>query len=171
MNLRALAISVGVCVVLAVAGNAWAGDGLTSWYPRLIKPRRQVPLWGFVAVGATVYVLEGAVLYRLLVHVDDRANRAVAMTALLAVMICNEAWNYIFFGMRDLRVALATMIGYLAPLTILMTALFAYDSTSGWLLAPYCAWVAYDVWWIRELARLNPPQKAPGAAADQEQIP
>lgn len=156
MNWTALAISVGVCLALATAGNAWVGDGLTAWYPALKKPRLQIPLWGFMLIGVAVYIIDGIVLYRLMTHVDDPADRTVALTAVIVLMICNEAWNYAFFGLRNLPIARATMIGYLAPLAIMMVALVAYDPISGWLMAPYCAWVAYDVWWIGQLVRLNP---------------
>jgi translocator protein len=156
MNWTALVTSVIVCVALAAAGNAWVGEGLKTWYPSLVKPRWQVPLWGFMLVGIAVYVVEGIILYRLQVHVPRVADRVVTIAALSAVMICNEAWNYVFFGLRRLDMALAAMIGFLMPLAVLMIALLAREPTSAALLAPYCVWVAYDVWWIRELARLNP---------------
>lgn len=155
LHLIPLAVSATVCVVLAVAGNAWVGDSLKSWYPQLVKPRAQAPLWTFFVVGATVYLIEGIVLYRLLVHMPTPESKIVSVTALLAVMAYNEAWNYAFFGLRSTLAALVGIVGFLAPLVVLMTALFAYEPTSGWVMASYCAWVIYDVWWVYQLWRLN----------------
>lgn len=151
-----LIASASVCIVLAVLGNLWVGDALTTWYPRLVKPRFLPPLWGFVAVGLAVYLIEGVVLYRLLVNVASLEGKVVAVTALVVLMVCNEAWNYAFFGLRSTLAALVGIVGYLAPLCILMVALFAYEPVSGWLMLPYCAWVVYDVWWVHQLWRLNP---------------
>lgn len=156
MNYAALSVSVLACIVLAAAGNAWVGDGLRTWYPQLTKPRWQIPLWGFMLIGVAVYIVDGIVLYRLMTCVPRWSDRVVAISALAAVMTYNEAWNYAFFGLRSLRIALGAMVGFMAPLGVLMVALFAYDAVSGWLLLPYCVWVVYDVWWIRELVRLNP---------------
>jgi len=151
-----LAIAVSACVLLALLGNVWVGDALKTWYPGLVKPRLLVPLWAFIAVGVTVYVVEGVVLYRLLVCVESLQGKLVAVTALVVLMVYNEAWNYAFFGLRSTLAALVGIVAFLAPLTILMVALFAYEPISGWLMSPYCLWVAYDLWWVCQLRRLNP---------------
>jgi tryptophan-rich sensory protein len=156
VQLIPLLVSVVVCLALAVVGNAWAGDALKTWYPQLVKPRLLPPLWGFIVVGLVVYIAEGIALYRLLVHIDTLEGRIVSVTALLVVMVGNEAWNYAFFGLRSTLAALVGIVAFAAPLTILMVALFCYEPVSGWLLAPYCLWVAYDVWWVYQLWRLNP---------------
>jgi tryptophan-rich sensory protein len=159
-----LAVSVGVCLGLAVLGNLWVGDALKTWYPRLVKPRWLVPLWGFIVVALAVYVVEGVVLYRLLVHVEPPEGKAVAVTALVVLMVANEAWNYAFFGLRSTLAALVGIVAFLAPLIVLMVALFAYEPLSGWLMLPYCAWVVYDVWWVHQLWLLNRGDPAaPGA--------
>jgi tryptophan-rich sensory protein len=156
VELLPLLVSIAVCLLLAVVGNAWTGDALQTWYPKLVKPRLLVPLWAFIAVGVAVYIVEGVILYRLLVHVGSPEAKLVSVTALLAVMIYNEAWNYAFLGMRSTLAALVAIVGFLAPLAVLMVALFAYEPISGWLLLSYCFWVAYDVWWVYQLWRLNP---------------
>jgi tryptophan-rich sensory protein len=163
-----LVVSAAVCVSLAVLGNLWVGDALKTWYPALAKPRFLPPLWAFIVVAVLVYVVEGVALYRLLVHVAAPEGKVVGVTALVAVMVCNEAWNYAFFGLRSTLAALVGIIGFLAPLTVLMVALFAYEPVSGWLMLPYCGWVAYDAWWVHRLWRLNPggPDN-PGAAPDR----
>jgi tryptophan-rich sensory protein len=167
VELVPLLVAVSVCLLLAAAGNAWVGDALKTWYPGLVKPRLLAPLWAFIAVGVAVYVLEGVVLYRLLVFVLTPEGKVVAVTALLVVMVSNEAWNYAFFGMRSTLAALVGIVGFLAPLTVLMVALFAYEVVSGWLLLPYCLWVMYDVGWVYQLWRLNPDRTAaPGATPD-----
>lgn len=155
-----LSISLFLCLFLAVLGNVWVGDALKTWYPTLIKPRLLVPLWAFVAVGIAVYLIEGIVCYRLLVYVTESQNQIVAITALLVLMIYNEAWNYVFFSMRNLQAALVGIVGYCAPLAVLMATLFTYERVSGWIMLPYCLWVVYDVCWVYLLGQLNSEQSA-----------
>jgi tryptophan-rich sensory protein len=167
-----LVVSAAVCIALAVLGNLWVGDALKTWYPSLAKPRLLPPLWAFIAVAVAVYVVEGVVLYRLLVRVAPPEGKVVAVTALVVLMVCNEAWNYAFFGLRSTLAALVGIVGFLAPLTVLMVALFAYEPVSGWLMLPYCAWVVYDVWWVHQLWRLNPGGSAvQGAMSEGTAVP
>lgn len=162
-----LIVSATVCISLAVLGSVWVGDALETWYPGLAKPQFLPPAWAFIAIGIAVYVVEGVVLYRLLVHVVPLEGKVVAGTALVTLMVCNEAWNYAFFGLRSTLAALVGMVGFLAPLIVLMVALFAYDPVSGWLMVPYCALVGYEIWWIHRLWCLNPDRTfEPAAEAD-----
>lgn len=159
LQLSSLAIALVLCVSFALLGNLWVGNALQIWYKPLIKPKFLVPLWGFYLVGVVVYLLDVSVLYRLLVFVESFQGRSITLTAMLIVMLCNEAWNYTFFGIRSLLASLVGIVSFLALLTILMVALFQYDVVSGWLLVPYWGWVIYDVVWVYQLWRLNDSDK------------
>jgi tryptophan-rich sensory protein len=155
VELSSLALSIFICVSLALLGNVWVGDALHTWYKGLIKPKFLVPLWGFYTVGIVVYLLDAIVLYRLLVFIESFQGKSITLTAMIVVMIYNEAWNYAFFGVRSALAGLVGIVAFLAPLTILMVALFQYEVISGWLLVPYCGWVMYDVGWVYRLWQLN----------------
>jgi translocator protein len=73
----------------------------------------------------------------------------------LAVMIANELWNYLFFGLRSMFAGFIGIIIFLVPLTALQLALFHYDSFSAWLLLAYYAWVLYDLVWTFALWQLH----------------
>ena len=100
------------------------GSGLKDWYPRLRKPRWQIPLWASVLVGLIVYVIDGFVAYRILTAVPSTGDRAVALTALVVVMVLNALWNYAFFEYRSTLVGFLGIFGFLGPLLVLQTALF-----------------------------------------------
>lgn len=156
----AIALAAAICLAAAVLGNLWVGDALTTWYPRLNKPRGMAPLWLFILVGVSVYVIEGVVLYRLFTRPLPPAARLVCLTAVVVLIFANEAWNYAFFGLRSTLAALVGIVAFLAPLGNTMAALAAYDPVSAALLVPYCLWVGYDVWWVHQLWRLNPQDAA-----------
>ena len=72
LRIRALLVSVTMCVLFALFGAALVGESLGTWYDALDKPWFLVPLWVFYIVGAVYCVLFATVLYRILVYVEDR---------------------------------------------------------------------------------------------------
>ncbi|HEV2744907.1 MAG TPA: TspO/MBR family protein, partial [Rubrobacter sp.] len=102
-----LALSVGLCVAVAILEGFLTGSGLKDWYPRLRKPWWQIPLWASIAVGLIVYVIDGFVAYRVLTAIPSVGDRWVTLTALVVVMVLNALWNYAFFEYRS------TMVGFL----------------------------------------------------------
>jgi tryptophan-rich sensory protein len=149
-----LALAVAACVALAVFGTALVGNDLGTWYAGLKKPRFLVPLWGFYVVAALYYASFATVLYRLLVHVERR-GRAICLSLALLVMLCNELWNYFFFGWQSTLAGFLGIALFLVPLSFLLLALWRHERTSAKLLVPYYLWVLYDLAWTFELWRLN----------------
>jgi len=152
-----LAYAVGLCAAVAVLEGVLTGSGLRDWYPRLRKPRWQIPLWASVLVGLIVYVIDGFVAYRMLTAVPAVGDRWVALTALVVVMVLNALWNYAFFEYRSTLVGFLGLIGFLGPLLGLQTALFVYDPVAAWAHMAYTLYVlAYDVPLFYAIWRLNP---------------
>lgn len=147
---RPLLTAAGATIAAAVAGNAVISKDDLAWLYGLRRPRMQLPLPGFAAVGIVYYVLLGCVLYR----ATDRRDRTATRLA-LAVLALNEVWNIAFFGRRSVRTGFFGILAFLVPLTALQIAV-SRDRTSSLLLAPYTAWViGYDVPWTMQLWRLN----------------
>lgn len=158
LNPLAVAIAVVVSLGMAVLGALVAGDSLKTWYPTIRHPRFEPPLWGFVVVGLIVYAIDAVVLYRLLMEVTDAALQLIGITALVVVMLYNELWNGLLFRLRSPYAAMIGLAGFVAPLLILVVALFAADGVSGWLMTAYLAWVVgFDAPWIVRLWQLNEP--------------
>src|ERR687898_365886 len=66
-----------------------------------------VPLWTFYLVGLAYYAGGAAVLCGILVYVNDRRGKIASLTLIIIVMLLNELWNYLFFGLRS------TLAGFL----------------------------------------------------------
>jgi len=148
--IRPLVTAVAATTGAAVVGNALISRDDLAWLYGLRRPRMQLPLPGFAAVGVLYYVLMGCVLYR----ATDRRDR-VATRLTLVVLALNEMWNMTFFGRRSVRNGLVGVLVFLVPLTALQIAV-SRDRMSSLLLAPYTAWViGYDVPWTLQLWRLN----------------
>lgn len=142
-------------MLFAALGSALVGDALGGWYAGLRKPSFLVLLPVFYFVGAIYYAVFAIVLYRVLTRVDGRRARALCLSLTLAVMLSNELWNFFFFGLRSTFAGFVGIVAFLVPLTALLAALFRHERASVAVLAPYYAWVLYDVAWTYGLWRLN----------------
>ena len=161
MNLDALdparlAIVVGWTVLMAVLGTVLAGNAVRTWYPSLRKGRIEIPIALFAVVGLICYVLEVIVGYRLLGLVEGSSTVLLTLVALVVVMLYNELWNAALFRLRSPFAALIALLGFFAPLAILLVGCALVDPPSFALIGVYVVWVvAYDLPWIHGLWRAN----------------
>jgi tryptophan-rich sensory protein len=138
-------------VAAAVLGNAFIGSDAMKWFHGLRRPRMQLPMPGFLAVGGLYYISIGTVLYRAAVLGNRRAQRLG-----LVVLVGNELWNVALFGRRSTRNGFAAVLAFTVPLSLLQASV-KDDRTSVLALSPYTAWVVgYDIPWTYLLWRQNP---------------
>jgi tryptophan-rich sensory protein len=150
-----LLAAIAICVLFTLFGNALIGESLGTWYETLDKPWFLIPLWAFYIVGAVYYILFATVLYRILVHVQNRRGRVTALALTVSVLFVNELWNYVFFGLESTLVGFLGIVVFLLPVTALVLALRKYERFSAGLVAIYWIWVLYDFAWTFALWRLN----------------
>jgi tryptophan-rich sensory protein len=143
---------------MAILGTVLAGNAVRTWYPTLAKGRVEIPIPLFAAVGLVCYVFEAIVGYRLLGLLDADETVALVLFALVVVMLYNELWNAALFRLRSPFAALIALLGFLAPLAILLVGCWLVDTPSFVLVGLYALWVVgYDVPWIVGLWRANAP--------------
>jgi tryptophan-rich sensory protein len=151
-----LALVIGWTIAMAVLGTILAGNAVRTWYPTLVKSRIEIPLSLFAVVGLVFYVVDAIVAYRLLERVDQTPVAVLVLVALAVVMLYNELWNAALFRLRSPFAALIALLGFLAPLAILLIGCALVDVPSFVLIAAYVAWVVgYDLPWIHGLWRAN----------------
>lgn len=145
-------IVLGMCAVIAVLGNAFVGEGL-KWFKGLAKSKLLVPMSVFYSVGPIVYAIDAILLYPALGVIEE--GKVLMFVLTLVVMIANELWNYLFFGLRSAFAGFVGIVRFLLPLTLLQVVLFRFDPFSAWLLLAYYAWVLYDLVWTFALWQLH----------------
>jgi tryptophan-rich sensory protein len=152
VNWAAAGITAAVTIVAAVAGNLFIPKAALAWFRALRWPRWLVPYPVLITAGILYYLLMITVLYRAL----DRHDAAV-ITWSIVVLIANEAWNAVFFGLRSTRGGFVGILAFTVPLIGVMIAA-RQDPLSLALLALYAAWVVYDLAWTFALWRNNSPR-------------
>lgn len=137
-NATAAAAAVTCAAVLGSLGT----DVKSAWYRRLRKPRWQPPGWAFGPAWTTLYTLTAVAAARSLNRSSGPRQRNFAV-AFGANMALNAAWNWLFFKAKRPRWSLAEVAVLEASCLELVRRAYRIDRTSGWLLAPYAAWVAF----------------------------
>jgi tryptophan-rich sensory protein len=151
-----LALVVGWTVLMAILGTVLAGDAVRTWYPGLRKGRIEIPIALFAVVGFVFYVVEAIVAYRLIERLDATPTTTLVLVSLVVVMLYNELWNAALFRLRSPFAGLIALLGFLAPLAILLVGCALVDGPSAVLIGVYVAWVVgYDLPWIHGLWRAN----------------
>ncbi|MBD3145807.1 tryptophan-rich sensory protein [Microbispora bryophytorum] len=89
------------------------------------------------------------VLYRAL----DRQDLPAIIWAIV-VIVANETWNAVFFGLRSTLAGFIGMLAFTAPLSALIIAA-RDDFVSLALLLVYALWVVYDIAWTGALWRTS----------------
>jgi tryptophan-rich sensory protein len=112
----------------------------------------------FAIVGLAFYIVDVVVAYRLSGLIDTTPTAALVVVSLIVVMLYNELWNAALFRLRSPFAALIALLGFLAPLAILLVGCALVDTPSFVLIGIYVLWVVgYDLPWINGLWRANEP--------------
>lgn len=118
----------------AVLGNAFVGRESMTWFQNLRRPRMQMPMPGFLLMGAVYYLLMDLVVQRADLRRDPRSYRLA-----MVVLAGNEIWNALFFGRQSTRAGFFGIVAFLVPLGLLQASV-AKDKmsvvSSRWAVAP-----------------------------------
>jgi tryptophan-rich sensory protein len=151
-----LGLVVGWTILMAILGTVLAGDAVRTWYPALRKGRIEIPIALFAVVGLLFYLVDAIVAYRLIERLDATPTATLVLVALVVVMLYNELWNAALFRLRSPFAGLIALLGFLAPLAILLAGCVLVDGLSAVLIGVYVAWViGFDLPWIYALWRAN----------------
>ncbi|XP_065583528.1 translocator protein-like [Artemia franciscana] len=124
-----------------------------TWYPTLNKPEWRPPNWAFGPVWTALYTGMGYASYLIYKEAGGFNGAAKLPLALYASQLAlNWAWTPIFFGLHSIKGGLIDILLLDAAAAATAYSFFKVNSTAGWILAPYLAWLSvatalnYYVW-------------------------
>jgi tryptophan-rich sensory protein len=164
MPTRAVAVSLAICAVAALLEGVLAGGGVKQRFAELRLPPFSPPLGLWVGIGCFYYLICFLVLHRLLTAEPSRPLTSAAFALLLAVMLFNAVWGYLFFRRKSVRASFLALIPYDALVLVLGGLLLWLDPVGWGILVPYLVYLAYATWWTYRLWRINDPLVSPRAA-------
>lgn len=153
-NLKYLLLSIGICFVFAIFGGLLTGNSLENWFTEIEHPWFSLPLTGWYIVGGLYYIMAIAILYQLLI-VKNEPERKIAIWLTIAMIVGNEFWNYLFFGLESTFAGFIGLIPFTIIVIFLFIILWKFQKRTAWILLPYVIWLGYDLVWTYNLWILN----------------
>ena len=154
---RKKAIFAAAIAAAAVGAlGAWITE-LGPWYYNLREPAWKPPDWLFGPAWTLIFAL--AAVAFVLAWKNARTNRArVLILVLFAINInLNILWSGLFFRLHRPDYALVEVAFLWLSIVALIVGLRRFSPTTGWLLAPYLAWVTFAAVLNFEVVSLNAP--------------
>ena len=146
-------LSLLLFLVLVLGGGLLIGYAALpgAWYASLVKPPFNPPNWVFGPAWTLLYVLIAVAGWRTWV----REPAGAAMTIWGVQLVLNFVWSPTFFGAKMMGPALVVIMLLLASIVAFIASVWNRDRLSGWLFAPYAAWVAFATVLNASLLLLN----------------
>jgi tryptophan-rich sensory protein len=148
------AIALAICAAGAALEGLTAGTGVRQRFAELRLPRYSPPLALWVAVGILYYAVCFIVAYRLLRGSLDPV-RSFPLALLLALMLANALWNYLFFRCKTLAASATAFLPYGLLALVLFISLLGVDRVASWAFLLYLIYLPYAAWWLFALRRAN----------------
>lgn len=140
-----------VIVVIAASSGAVFKPG--AWYETLRKPSCTPPNWAFPVVWTILYA---AIAYAGW-SIWNLSGWSVPMMFWSLQIVVNALWSYLFFGRRDMILALADIgLLWISILGFIITA-WPVSQVAALLFVPYLAWVTAAGLLNYSVLRLNGP--------------
>ncbi len=145
INWPRLIFAIVLCQVAGIIGSLFTFSAIPTWYASLIKPSFNPPSWFFGPVWTVLYTLMGISLY--LVWKNKSAVKLFVWQ-----LIANSLWSIIFFGMKNIQLALIEIIVLLILVLATIVKFYKINIVAACLLVPYFLWgsfatlLTYSIW-------------------------
>jgi tryptophan-rich sensory protein len=139
---RVLPFTAGAVAACAALGSIASAEVRSRWYAGLEKPVIQPPGVVFGPVWTALYgdiaVTSAIAIDRLQEH-----DRATYERALVANLLLNASWSWIFFRFHRLGLAIAVAAALALSSSDLVRRTAAADRWAATALTPYAVWCAF----------------------------
>ena len=145
-----------VCLSAGALGTIFTISSIPTWYAALNKPVFSPPNYLFGPVWTILYILMGISVALIWEKGLKTEKIREAMFLFGVQLLLNAIWSPIFFGVKNLFLALIVII--LMWIFILKTilAFWKIKKVSAYLLVPYLAWVSFatllnfSIWFLNK---------------------
>jgi benzodiazapine receptor len=154
-----LGFAIAVCVAGMAGEAALAGKDANAMMKALKQPAWALPTWAWYFIGFAYYAACFVTLYRLRNSGLIIPMQSLALALVIAVMIANAAWNFIFFRRRNFGLSFWFFLPYTTLVMALIYTLSRIDSLSATIFAAYLMYLPYALAWSHSTWKLNPDEQ------------
>jgi|APTNR8051073442_1049403.scaffolds.fasta_scaffold00155_42 tryptophan-rich sensory protein len=127
---------------VAAAAGAVTADSVATWYQTLNRPAFTPPDGVFAPVWTALYAAMAVAGWRVWRKVGFSGGRN-ALTLFAIQLLLNGAWSFLFFGAREIGIALIDIVVLLLVIAATTASFWRIDRIAGVLFIPYLLWVGY----------------------------
>lgn len=131
-------------------GTVFTFSAIPTWYATLVRPVFAPPNWVFGPVWTILYTLIGISLYLIW------TNKKESLKLFLFHLFLNAIWSPIFFGARNLGLALLVIVVMDITLVIIIKNFYKINKMAGIVLVPYLLWIGFATVLNFSFWQLNP---------------
>lgn len=132
-----------LCELVGIVGSVYTISAIPTWYLGLNKPFFSPPNYLFGPVWTTLYALMGISIFRILELKEKNKKVNEAANLFWIQLFLNGIWTPIFFGSRQLLLALIVIMFMWLYILKTIKAFAKIDKLSAYILYPYLAWVSF----------------------------
>jgi tryptophan-rich sensory protein len=142
--LLALAVAILTVEIVGASGAIFTVQGLSGWYGTLQRPALAPPNWVFGPVWTILFALIGVALWLVWRRANLSPTAVRLAVGVFAVHFAfNLGWSAVFFGMQEIGLGLAVILGLWVLIVATMWAFNRVDRRAALLLVPYLLWVSF----------------------------
>lgn len=125
-----------------------------EWYQMLVKPPLSPPSWIFGPVWTLLYLMMAVSFYKVWRKGIGKPKVKEALKLFFIQLALNLSWSPVFFGAKNMFLALIIIIFMLYFIKRTIKAFLAIDKNAALLLYSYIAWVSFATylnfafWWV-----------------------
>jgi len=114
-----------------------------GWYLTLNKPIFTPPSWLFAPVWSVLYILIAVSFFLVWKKGFKKKHVKNALKLFVIQFILNLSWSPIFFGLKNISLALIVIIIMWVYILKTILAFGKVTKTASYLLYPYIVWVSF----------------------------
>lgn len=151
-----LIFAIVICQLAGIIGSIFTVNSIPTWYATLVKPSFNPPAWVFGPVWMVLYTLMGISLYLILLKGFKKKEVKPAINVFTWQLIANSLWSIIFFGWKNIALALVEIILLLVLVIMTIVKFYKIDKVAAYLLIPYLLWgsfatfLTYSIWMLNK---------------------
>lgn len=147
-----IVVFIAICLLAGYIGSRFTFVSVKTWYRTIRKPSWNPPNWIFAPVWTLLYIMMAVAAWR----VWERADNALGPMMMFAFqLVLNVAWSAIFFGKRNISLALKEIIILWLAVLATTAVFWQVDRMAGTLFVPYVLWVTFAAFLNYTIDRMN----------------
>jgi len=145
LNYKRLLISLLTPQLAGLFGVLFTSSAIPNWYAGLEKPIFSPPNWIFGPTWTLLYFLMGLSVYLIWQKLEKDKSKKVKKSLYIfwVHLVFNALWSVIFFGLKDVGLALVFIFIIWAMILWMMIRFWKIDKRASLVLIPYFLWVSF----------------------------